>query len=505
MLLHFLKSASVCASGFAVEFGWGAGECVMLPFMIDRLHTTPSLASLVYLPAALVGVPLQVWLGARSDACRGPLGRRTPFVLVLAALAGAGLAAVVWTDTDFARAALGLGPRAAVAAVAYAAADIAHDSMLVPGRALAIDRLGETDGTDAMYSAAQATGRLAALVVGSLPLSSRPSGPGPGLSQLQALLLISAGVLAACTAATVIAGGECGGGKEGRGIAGTDGHDGASESGGDGSGGCKRPQDDSAGDGNAGSSGSGAMGRWRALPPARQRALMLLLAVQTLGWVAVETQMFWFTQWIDQDALLPGTRLRLAFACLAAQAVVGILAVPALPAAHRRWGARAVWLAGELLFAAGLVVASRWLGARRPWVTMAVIGVQGVGCAAHGTSVFVLCRDIVRSGRDRALLLGAVGATTSGAQLLVSALSGAMVQRLGAGGAGVGQLMCGVGAAVLLLDALAVGLDARLRLLPRGDSSTRGVGVRSGAKGAGRPGGAGDSECSEEPLLPAAS
>jgi len=141
--------------GLSVEFSWAAGESVIVPYLL-ALGVTPELAGVVFLFNPVLTLPLQPLLGAWSDSCASPLGRRRPFILSLALLGLAGLAMLLgssycaWDvgggggDEAAAAAAAssegggGAPPRGSTVAVAlafagFAISDVAHDCLLSPG------------------------------------------------------------------------------------------------------------------------------------------------------------------------------------------------------------------------------------------------------------------------------------------------------------------------------------------------------------------------------------
>ena len=108
------------------------------------------------------------------------------------------------------------------------------------------------------------------------------------------------------------------------------------------------------------------------------------------------------------------------------------------------------------------LMCTHWLGPTRPKITMAVAAVSGVAYATHGTSAYVLARAVVRSERDIGFVIGLVSAMTAAAQIVVAAVSGAVVQATGS----ATGLFVGAGALVALLDALVLTTDSLSRREP---------------------------------------
>mmetsp|Transcript_86899 Transcript_86899/g.173836 ORF Transcript_86899/g.173836 Transcript_86899/m.173836 type:complete len:119 (+) Transcript_86899:628-984(+) len=105
-------------------------------------------------------------MGAWSDA----LGKRTPFITVLAFVGIAGYGILLAATPVTAR--LGLSSTAAVVAIfiGFGASDMAMDCLLIPGRALVDDLTlpAKRGGANALFTMFQLIGRLAALVLGAM-------------------------------------------------------------------------------------------------------------------------------------------------------------------------------------------------------------------------------------------------------------------------------------------------------------------------------------------------
>jgi solute carrier family 45 protein 1/2/4 len=331
---------------------------------------------MIYLFNPLVGLPLQPVLGQWSDqflekketSCRCSFsrgfGRRRPFILALAVLAFVNFGVLAWSDSQQAAGLFGSARAVVVLTfVAFNLVDTAHDLLLVPGRALAIDCLGDSDATDSLYTACQLGGRLLALCVGSLQLNAVVG--GVVLSHFQVLLMTSMGVMVVSAGAALVAGtGDDGQGIRRNGDIQNCNNDDAVVDKKTGSGetasllpfpvhektGESRPEEEEdsacgaasdstgASTGGASTSTGGAststepspelsrstLAQWCLLSPKQRRGLAILLAVQFLGWTCFNGLCFWFTEWVGLETkvgLLPTSlpvlsSLRLAFVSL---------------------------------------------------------------------------------------------------------------------------------------------------------------------------------------------
>ena len=447
----------VCATATAVAFGWGAGGSLIIPHLMDELHLSAGAASLVYLANPLAGLPLQPFLGAKSDSYRGvgrrACGRRRPFILALGALAVFGLLLLVWSDGGALRRGWSQSNQVAFAFTVYAAVDLANDFLMTPGRALAIDVLGASASTDAAFSTMQGSGRLLALVLGALPLEriAEEISGAPAVTQFQALFGLNAMVVVVCVALAVAASG-----REPAPAAGEE-----------------AEEDDTAKD----EGGLIALVRlhWAQLDGQQRRGMFSLLTVQMGGWINIMCMAMWATQWLGLDTPLPGPlSLRLPYIAMALQAAVGLgFTALVLPRLHRALGAARTYLVGELLLAACLAV-SPALGRARPNATLAVFGLSGVGWAVHNTSAFVICRAIARAPRAVAFFVSLVCTTLASAQVLVGAFSGSAVQLCGNN---VATMQAWAGSLIFLTDLAVLVASERSGMFPRKQPDTKSSGV----------------------------
>ena len=241
-------------SGFAVEFGWAVGESVMIPRLLGApFRLSPAIAGLAFLVNPIFSVFLGPYLGAASDKCTR-CNRRTPFIVAYACLAFVGLGVLVVLGGDAStssRNAWSLGSHLGDIVTIYCAfgvADLCHDLMLTPGRALLIDMSGpgrpdrqsrsapggfgsanapgndgktgsdgsvsdslggesasaDEENADALYSLMQGFGRLVALSIISFPIESVLSSIWR-CNHFQASLAISCVALFVCTTFVILA------------------------------------------------------------------------------------------------------------------------------------------------------------------------------------------------------------------------------------------------------------------------------------------------------------
>ncbi|EOD05922.1 hypothetical protein EMIHUDRAFT_107069 [Emiliania huxleyi CCMP1516] len=489
MAVGWLRRACLLLTGAAVEFGWAAGETVMIPHLVGGLNLSATIAGLVYVINPCIGLVAQPAVGHASDRCTSRFGRRRPFLLFLGLLAVVGLQVVAWSHELAGR--LGWGRQSEVVTVfaAFTAMDCAHDLLLVPGRALAHDLLGgggrTAESVDADFTAFQMAGRLLALLAGSAPLeallsprgATAPAGasaePDGSYRHFVALLNLSTLFLASAVTAALVAGAADSHAPTGERHAAPLLPAAASE--------AASALPPSAVAPAAGTEEEEAAGTAaRRLPRHSRAQLALLLACQFLGWTLIQCQAFWWTEWVGVSTplhvplLLPAGGLRLAFCSLALQALVAICTSLALPLLGRRFGTatacrgagscawRAVWAAGELLLVASCV------GTRgapspgaRPGLVFLLAALSGLSLAPHSASIFSLCEAVIGSAiaSHKASVIALANNTLPLAQLLTGLFAGAFVQRFlphrpggsssrGGGEEAVGSLFLYGGAAI---------------------------------------------------------
>ena len=340
--------ARIGSVGASVEFSWAAGEAVLMPYL-KRQHVPAWVSSLAFASNPCLGLYLQPVIGRWTDE----LGKRVPFVLGLALLAVVGLVALV-AAAPLARW-LGLGHTAAVAAafVGFAINDIAHDCLLIPGRAMLDDNTRPQDRgrANSTFTGFQLFGRLSALLLGALPFTAAGLGVFTGAdAHFNAMLTVSGVFLGVCTAAAVTAVDEEGArvAPEGRGPDLERGAGGKA----DGLEGLATTAPGSSG-GAGGQPGIGAgldLGLDPNLdPPAGEhcglqslgRGELALCGIQILGWVGIMAQSFFWTSWRGEVT---------GCAELASSSAAGVLTTVVLPNLNTRFGTANVWCCSELVF-----------------------------------------------------------------------------------------------------------------------------------------------------------
>eukprot|EP00949_MAST-11_sp_MAST-11-sp1_P003598 g3598.t1 len=437
---------AVCLSGLAVEFNWAAGESVIIPHLLAApISLHPSVAGLVFLIDPVLSVFFSTWLGSASDSCTCSWGRRRPFLLGLGILSVAGLAALVYSAT--------LGGGTAVAILVFASfglMDLAHDMILIPGRALLAEmRLargirsdgGDDDGhAENVYTLFQNCGRLVSLVACAIPVEHLLTTTGVRESHFQAMIGLGAVVMVVCIAIAVLCGKE-------------EAH-------------IDFPAEDRTnlevvvrGDeadraGMVESSGSSYL----------SSAFLTLLTIQFLGWISICLFAFWCTTWIGLDTKLKGTPFRLALVVMAAQTLTAICLSPCVPWLNRKLGTVWVWFFSEVAQQLSLV-ACRWLGKERPFATIATLALCGGAFqTVHITNIYMLAREVVQDDKSLGFLNSMANYTMVVAQILVGALAG-LVTSCPAGGSNgcsdIGERLFFVcGSAALVLEACLLLLDA---------------------------------------------
>ena len=173
-----LPLLTICTIGSAVEFGWAAGEIVLVPYL-SKHGVREWVVSTIYLANPTIGMWVQPRLGAWSDRIK----RRVPFVIGLSVLAVVGIITLILNSREFdanlnhhdngnivEETSLLSSIAIAIAFVGFGTADICFDCLLVPGRALLDDRavpIGISEEANALFTGFQLCGRLLALLAGS--------------------------------------------------------------------------------------------------------------------------------------------------------------------------------------------------------------------------------------------------------------------------------------------------------------------------------------------------
>mmetsp|Transcript_30237 Transcript_30237/g.101050 ORF Transcript_30237/g.101050 Transcript_30237/m.101050 type:complete len:405 (-) Transcript_30237:732-1946(-) len=319
MAVGRLRRACLLLTGAAVEFGWAAGETVMIPHLVGGLNLSATIAGLVYVLNPCIGLVAQPAVGHASDRCTSRFGRRRPFLFFLGLLAVVGLQVVAWSHELAGR--LGWGRQSEVVTVfaSFTAMDCAHDLLLVPGRALAHDLLsgcGSTaESVDADFTAFQMAGRLLALLAGSAPLEAllsprnataparASSEPDGSYRHFVALLNLSTLFLASAVTAALVAGAAETHAPTGERHAAPLLPAAASEAASALPPSAVAPvagteEEEAARTAVCEEAAESLLSVARRLPQRSRAQLALLLACQFLGWTLIQCQAFWWTEWV---------------------------------------------------------------------------------------------------------------------------------------------------------------------------------------------------------------
>ena len=178
------RSCCVSMSGFAVECGWAIGEAIMIPHLLG-LRLSAALAGLIYLVNPIFSVVLATLVGNWSDRCTR-CNRRHPFILAFAVLAVLGFGCLLFSPYL-----TNLPVQIMVVYLSFGIADLSHDLMLIPGRALLIDMLiddqarkrqaatGLPDITDAAHTTPAATTTTFSFSTTTTTTNNRSTPPAP--------------------------------------------------------------------------------------------------------------------------------------------------------------------------------------------------------------------------------------------------------------------------------------------------------------------------------------
>jgi len=169
------RDIATACSGAAVEYGWAVGESVMIPHLLaSPLSLSPAVAGIIWLVNPIFGFFIGPALGQVSDKT----GQRRKWITILA-LVGilSHIVLIMSPSVQMKRAA-----EITICFLAFGLMDLCHDLMLIPGRALLVDRfvlrgvdaMGKEDGgvADTMYTTMQMFGRLGGLCVGTFPIEN---------------------------------------------------------------------------------------------------------------------------------------------------------------------------------------------------------------------------------------------------------------------------------------------------------------------------------------------
>ena len=168
----------MCLPAAAVQVGWTVGESLLIPYLLS-LGVTPTVANLAWLVNPLFGLFLQPLCGHLSDNCTSPLGRRRPFLFAFHLGSVCGLLTVVFAAQlvpwlGFAAYVDGAPSTAFILLIffGFASADMCHDLLLMPARALLNDQLPDeqTDQGNSSFALISSLGSIIGLSMVIAPL-----------------------------------------------------------------------------------------------------------------------------------------------------------------------------------------------------------------------------------------------------------------------------------------------------------------------------------------------
>ena len=156
------------------------GESLLIPYLLS-LGVSNSVANLAWLINPLFGLFLQPMVGRASDTCTSSLGRRRPFLALFHLGSVCGLLTVVFAADAVralgwsVKAVDGDGPSLALVLLifaGFATADMCHDLLLMPARALLNDQLPDeqTDQGNASFALISSLGSIIGLCMVIAPL-----------------------------------------------------------------------------------------------------------------------------------------------------------------------------------------------------------------------------------------------------------------------------------------------------------------------------------------------
>jgi len=398
----YCRDIAIACSGISVEFGWAVGAAVVLPHLLrSPLPSSPALVGVIYIANPILGFFIGPALGKASDRT----GRRRNWITILALLAiFIDVILIISSSVKMSRAA-----EVKICLLAFGLMDLCHDLILIPGRALLIDRfslrsrdvMGKEDGgvADTMYTTMQILGRLCGLFVGSFPIQNWFPFHA---SHYQATLATSAVVLLVTNSLAV-----------------TFAHE-------------KRlsttVEDISLYNLLELEPLSGTEAQYEKVDTkevlrcwcGETYVLTMLLIVNLIGWTSIVAFNFWCTAWLGHQISSAGTSLSLPMVIMTMQALLGFVFSFFLPKLNQCFPIAWVWLLFQLINL-GSICSSRLLGPENPTATFVVLV---IGCGptytVHLTNVQLLARAVVSGDSNIGWVAGLLNSTMSLAQILVA-------------------------------------------------------------------------------------
>lgn len=511
--IRHVKYHLVSLTGACVEYGWAAGEAVIIPHLLNPpILLSPTVASLIFLVNPVFGICLQPLVGDASDRCESKYcGKRKPFIFLFASIAVAGLIILVLNPTW----SLSRKNQIIICFVAFGCMDMAHDILLIPGRSMLLDMvlsiLPSKDHVenveveerkknvelekdlesqaDNMYTLYQLIGRFLALVIGSFNLNIKGY-----FNHYQSLLLSSAIFLIFACGTALTFGVDSNTNTKTKIIY----DDGANNDKNDDTNSTyhflgddktlfEANTDESSENNseemkiallshdhflnnvynhnhplNENINHTAGKSKYSIFP------LILLLLVQFLGWVLLCNACFWWTAWIGIDTVFETTGLRTALVTFAIQTFSGLIyTVYGYHFFTRIFGIKKIWLLCEVSYCI-LMIAFWLVGPNQPILLCLLMFLTGAMFSVHNTAIYSLIRDVV--GHDQVAWATALcNNTLPAAQIYVSLSSGYFIgdclitspQCLA-----VGNLFVWSGSVCLALNLIVVFIDSIFKVLP---------------------------------------
>jgi len=407
-IINFGDIATAC-SGASVEYGWAIGEAVMIPHLLaSPLSLSPAIAGLIFLINPIFGFFVGPALGKVSDRT----GQRRNWITILALTAILGhVILIISPSVQISRIA-----ELTICFLAFGLMDLCHDLILIPGRALLVDRfslrgwdvIGTEDGgvADAMYTTMQITGRLGGVFVATFPIESWFPYEA---SHYQAMLATSAIVLLITNSLAVTFSED----KILKITVQSDSQYNHYE--------LQPLLNSSASDKK--SCSRTALYCWSS----ESCVLGMVLIVQVIGWIGSLAFTFWYTTWLGLQTSFAGTSLSFPMVMMTLQTLLALAFSFFLPRLNKHFPIAWVWMLFELIFL-GSLCSSRWLGLENPIATFVVLSIGGgPSYIVHMTNVQLLSRMVTSDENNIGWVAGLLNNTMGVAQILVGVLSGVFV------------------------------------------------------------------------------
>lgn len=294
--------------------------------------------------------------------------------------------------------------------------DLCHDLLIIPGRALLVDRFslrgcnvtGTEDGgvADTMYTTMQLIGKLGGVFVATFPIENLFPHKA---SHYQAMLATSAVVLLITSSLAITFGQN----KDLQVVVESDIIYNHLE---------LQPLLNSATYGKKSGSRTESY-CWKN----ESCVLGMLLIVQFIGWIGSLALTIWYTSWLGLQTSLAGTSLSFPTFMMTLQSLLALVFSYFLPKLNRHFPIAWVWMLFELIFL-GSLCSSRWLGPENQIATCVVLSIGGGPTyIVHMTNVQLLSRMVTVEKNNIGWVAGLQNNTMNLAQILVGGLFGVFV------------------------------------------------------------------------------